>query len=235
MLSTVNIYDIASWCHISFRDNPLRYAHTLYLNGEEIKDLVIPEGVDCINSCAFKDFTELLSVSFPGNPISIGSEAFMNCSNLTKIIIPGNIESVGYKAFQDCSKLEYIILGNGVGVVESLAFSNCPEISDVYSYSDIVIANADAFEGSYPSYITLHVPENAIDTYKELSPWNQFKEIVALKDDDPNTTDIKSGIQNGASMQNHYYSIDGKLRYRPQRGINIIRTNGGKMIKVFLK
>ena len=44
-LTSVYISDIAAWCNISFGDNPLRYAHRLYLGEEEIKDLIIPNSV----------------------------------------------------------------------------------------------------------------------------------------------------------------------------------------------
>ena len=46
-LTSVHISDIAAWCSLSFTyySNPLLYAHHLFLNGEEVKDLVIPDNV----------------------------------------------------------------------------------------------------------------------------------------------------------------------------------------------
>ena len=55
-LTSVHISDIAAWCAISFShaySNPLNFAHHLYLNGEEIKDLIIPNSVTSINKFAF--------------------------------------------------------------------------------------------------------------------------------------------------------------------------------------
>ena len=58
-LTAVYISDIAAWCSITYYSslssdkNPLYYAHKLYLNGEEVKDLVIPDGVTFIGSYAF--------------------------------------------------------------------------------------------------------------------------------------------------------------------------------------
>ena len=55
-LTSVHISDIAAWCKIDFDDfnsNPLSYAHHLYLNGEEVKDLVIPNSVTSIGSYVF--------------------------------------------------------------------------------------------------------------------------------------------------------------------------------------
>ena len=55
-LTSVLISDIAAWCNIDFdnyNSNPLYYAHHLYLNGEEAKDLVIPDSVKSIGDRAF--------------------------------------------------------------------------------------------------------------------------------------------------------------------------------------
>ena len=55
-LTSVHISDIAAWCNIDFESylsNPLNNAHHLYLNGEEVKDLVIPNSVTSIGSYVF--------------------------------------------------------------------------------------------------------------------------------------------------------------------------------------
>ena len=47
-LTSVNIFSIEAWLNISFNDfaaNPLVYAHHLFLNGVEVKELVIPNSV----------------------------------------------------------------------------------------------------------------------------------------------------------------------------------------------
>ena len=93
-LKRVNITDLASWCNIYFAfdeddyytSNPLFYAHHLYLNGEEVKDLVIP---DCITK--------------------ISTAAFYKCNGLTSVTIPNTINSIGYRAFYDCDSLQTVI------------------------------------------------------------------------------------------------------------------------------
>ena len=81
-LTSVYISDIAAWCKIDFENddsNPLSYAHHLYLNGEEVKDLVIPNSVT-----------------------SIGNYAFYYCKFLTSVTIGNSVTSIGYCAFEDC-------------------------------------------------------------------------------------------------------------------------------------
>ena len=61
-LTSVHISDLAAWCKIDFSDSdssPLYYAHHLYLNGEEVKDLVIPNSVTSIGNYAFINYTNV--------------------------------------------------------------------------------------------------------------------------------------------------------------------------------
>ena len=89
-LTNVHISDLAKWCGISFDGsyaNPLYYAHNLYLNGEKVADLVIPDGVTSIGNSAFYNCSGLTSVTIPDSVTSIGVRAFYNCSGLTSVHI----------------------------------------------------------------------------------------------------------------------------------------------------
>ena len=87
-LTSVHITDLAAWCNIAFGStvsNPLYFAHHLFLNGNEVKDLVIPNSVTSIGNYAFKGCSGLTSVSIPNSVTSIGDYAFSGCSGLTSI------------------------------------------------------------------------------------------------------------------------------------------------------
>lgn len=104
-LTSVHITDIAAWCRIAFWEyvsNPLIYANHLYLNGEEIKDLVIPNSVTSIGCYAFSGCTGLTSVTIPNSVTSIGNNAFSDCSGLTSVTIPNSVTSIGNDAFAGC-------------------------------------------------------------------------------------------------------------------------------------
>ena len=110
-LTGVYISDVAAWCAIEFGDNPLFYAHNLYLNGELVTELVIPEGVTSIGGYAFPGCS-LTSIEIPAGVTSIGYRAFAGCSNLTEI-------NYNAKEVTDFSYSDYIFSGvgtNGDGI-----------------------------------------------------------------------------------------------------------------------
>ena len=91
-LKEVHISDLAAWCDIDFDGSFSGYAMNLYLNGELLTELVIPDGVTEIKEYAFKLCTSLTSVTIGNNVTSIGENAFNYCLNLTCItsLIPAD-------------------------------------------------------------------------------------------------------------------------------------------------
>ena len=134
-LTKVNISDMASWCKISFESgtaNPLFYAKHLYLNGSEVKELIIPNSVTSIGENAFYNCSGLTSVTIPNSVTSIGYSAFYNCSGLTSVAIPNSVTSIGYSAFYNCSGLTSVIIPNSVTSIGSDPFSNCNNLKKIF-------------------------------------------------------------------------------------------------------
>lgn len=86
-LREVHTESLDAWMKIKFQtntSNPVYYAGKLLLDGEVIKDLVIPEGVETVNSNAFYNCRSLESVKFPTTIKSIETGAFASCDNLKR-------------------------------------------------------------------------------------------------------------------------------------------------------
>ena len=120
-LTSVHISDITAWCKINFyhdggslASNPLEYAHHLYLNGSEIKNLIIPNNVTSIGDFVFYKCWGLTSVTIPNNVISIGESAFAYCTGLTSVSLSNGVTSIGMYAFSDCRELTSITIPNSV-------------------------------------------------------------------------------------------------------------------------
>ena len=162
-LTGVCITDLAAWCNISFASvtaNPLYYAKNLYLNGELVMELVIPDGVTSIGSYAFYDCDWLTSVTIPDSVTSIGEDAFYSCSNLTSVYITDlaawcNISFANTSANPlDCAKRLYLNGGllvwysipDGVTRIGDYAFYNC------YALASVIIPDSVTSIGNYAFY-----------------------------------------------------------------------------------
>ena len=130
-LTSVNISDLSAWCNIDFSDNPLIYAHQIFLKGEKIKDLVIPNTVTKIGNWAFWGCSSLASVTIPNSVTSIGEGAFSDCSGLTSVIIPNSVTTIGCYAFFECSNLISVSIPNSVTSIENYTFYGCSNLISV--------------------------------------------------------------------------------------------------------
>ena len=147
-LTAVYITDIATWCGIDFGDsasNPLYYAHNLYLNGELVTDLVIPDGVTNIEGYAFSGCTGLTSVTIPDSVTSIGDSAFDGCIGLTSIIIPDSVMSIGDFAFYGCIGLSSIIIPDSVTSIGDWSFYGCIGLTSITIPDSVTSIGDSAF------------------------------------------------------------------------------------------
>lgn len=168
----------------------------------------------------------------PNSVINIGRCAFTQCSGLTSISIPNSVTSIEYCAFTDCANLATVIIPNSVTNIGEGAFLRTG-LADMYLYAEqMPELGGTIFD--YSNYkATLHVPAVSLETYRQTEQWKDFKEIVALTDDDPKPTGIKN-VKSNEITEKRYYSIDGKQTTIPQRGLNIIKMRNGTTKKVIM-
>ncbi len=147
-LTSVHITDLAAWCKIAFSyaSNPLSYAHHLYINDDEVKDMVIPNSVTSIGYQTFYGCSGLTSVSIPSSVTSIGNDAFYGCSGLTTVSISGSVTSIGSSAFYGCSGLTAVSIPNSVTSIGSSAFYGCSGLITVSIPNSVTSIESSAFE-----------------------------------------------------------------------------------------
>ncbi len=140
--------------------------------GEDtITKVVLPEGIERIDSYAFSKLTALEEIVLPSTLTDIAYGAFANCTSLKKITFSGenNLKLINKGAFQNCAlegTLElprgyvigdYAFAGNtklaGIHVADTLqsigdyAFAACKSLSDVQITAKQVKYGAYAFNG----------------------------------------------------------------------------------------
>lgn len=199
-LTNVYIKDIAAWCSIEYVRQinflgsvninetcyPLYYADHLFLNNQEIKDLVLPNSLTSIEHGIFYGCSGITSVTIPINVTYIDYDAFNGCTGLTSVTIPNKVTNIGHRAFQNCSNLTEIIIPNSVTKIGTDAFRGCSALTDVYCYAENVPSMInDAFKDTDIANATLYVPEGSVAAYKAAEPWSGFGTIKTLSGEIP--------------------------------------------------
>lgn len=136
-LNAVHIDDLEAWMKIDFEGyfaNPLYVAHHLYLNGNELKEVVVPPSITEIKDQAFYSCYSLEKIVLHDAITSIGSFAFCNCIGLKDVAIPSSVESIDSYAFCDIPGLEYMYIGSGITYIGSTALSKTKVESPLYLY-----------------------------------------------------------------------------------------------------
>lgn len=184
--SVTSIGDFAfSWCSkltsITIPDGVPTIGLSAFWNCSSLTSVSIPNSVTQINGVAFMGCTSLKSVTIPNSVTLLASGAFADCTSLTSVTIPNSVTHMGDRVFMGCTNLNTISIGSGMKEMYAETFANCTALMRVYCYAESVPNTpSDAFNGSFPEYINLYVPANAVEAYKSTSPWSSFKAVLAI-------------------------------------------------------
>jgi hypothetical protein len=176
-----------------------------------------------------------MNTIIPQSVSSIRSYAFYYCESLTSCTIPNSVTFIDEFAFGDCYNLTTVVIPNSLNFIGLLAFDRCDKLFNLYCYAEYPPTIDYSLGEIDLSKITLHVPAALIDIYKNAIEWQNFGNIVALTDDDPNPTGIESTKEDKISYPVSTYTIDGKRINKAQRGLNIIKMSDGTTKKVIIK
>lgn len=196
---TGNIYAYCRY-YYNFRD----CEYSLYVNGEEINDLTVPDGVTKINAGLFCGNKGLRSVNLCGVS-EVEIEAFTNCSNLVSLTLDDTLTKIG--ELESPSTF-------------TSAFK-CLNLTDIY-YKTLapVKLSSNLFNEEVKQNATLHIIPDAMEKICLTSPWLYFVNIVA------DITD--SGINEVKAMDGEMicdvYSTTGSL---VRGGVKMAEWNDG--------
>jgi hypothetical protein len=180
-LTNLYITDLNAWMNVSIEmgGHPFTAVSTgtvsdragnLYLNGELVTELVIPDTVTALKGYTFWGCTSITNITFGSGVTSIGERTFLSCNGLTELVIPANVAFINDHAFSGCYgltslKLSYGLIGIGYGAVsacinltelvipdsvesiEDNAFYNGKALTSVTIGSGVTYLNGGAFEG----------------------------------------------------------------------------------------
>lgn len=164
------INDLTAWCKIQFKEassHPLSYevGGNMYLNGELLTDLVIPQNITAVNGYAFIGVKSIKSVTIHNNVTSIGEGAFSG-SGVVSLSLGDGVSSIGNMAFSECEYLEKLVIPDSVTAIGEEAFWYCTRLKDISIGSGLSTISFNSFR-SCESLVTLRISDNVtkIDDY----------------------------------------------------------------------
>lgn len=182
-IQRVYITDLAAWCSIDFGNSyspPLHYGGELYLYGERLTELVIPDNVIVIEDYAFSGCSSLINVTIPNSVTGIGYDAFSGCSSLTSVTIPDSVVSIRSDAFAGCSSLSSVTIPDSVIYIESGAFSDCSSLTSVTIASSVISIKNRAFYNCSNLTGVVFLGDAPNDVYSAGSSYSTFPSDVTL-------------------------------------------------------
>ena len=117
---------LSQWMDVDFVNNgdsiPMQQPCNLYINGEKLTNLTIPEDVANIPEYAFQ-YVNLNSVTIPANVTSVGERAFYS-SSVQSVRMADSVTSVGTNAFANCSNLDKVYFVGDQNKWSSIAWNS---------------------------------------------------------------------------------------------------------------
>lgn len=98
---------------------------------EEIKRVVIQDGVTTVGGGSFISCINLETVDIATSVQSIERRAFESCTSIMQIDLPQSIHSIGSSVFEGCTGLSSITLPNDLSKIESYTFAGCSDLQQV--------------------------------------------------------------------------------------------------------
>ena len=163
------IKDLAAWCGVKKAGGFISSITKVFLNDQEIKDLVIPDGVAIIEPNTFNKFKSIETVYIPADVDSIGDNAFLGCTNINKVtthdvaswcgihfgntlitqnesyIFLSNPVCISRNLYIGNEQLTELNIPEGVEEIGFSAFERCLGITKVTLPSTLKKVGADAF------------------------------------------------------------------------------------------
>ena len=113
---------------------------------EKITAIHFPEGMTSIGQNAFRDCTQLQTLTIPDSVVLIGQSAFFLCKELRELTISDSVETIDSCAFSGCFSLQRIHFGKNLRRIGSGAFFGCEALQELDLPQQLEIIEKFAFD-----------------------------------------------------------------------------------------
>jgi hypothetical protein len=200
-------------------------------NSQNLVSVILNEGLDTIQTDAFRNITSLRTVNIPNSVRYLGAGAFWNSlitspitipggiteigdntfrnTRIPSVVVPNSVKSIGVHAFSTNTALTSVEMGSGIETIEQNAFASCWSLGVVTVRAALPptttgedTLNRNVFSGVNTANVILIVAdEDAIVAYTEALVWQDFMLI---------STSISDGI---TALRNEIADLNEELEY----------------------
>jgi len=117
-----------------------------FMNNRNLLSVELNSEISSIENKTFFGCSSLTSVHALDEIRVIGKEAFMGCEKLTSVILPKGVQSIGARAFFGCKALNTFSVPN-ITIIEAETFSNCVNLNSISLPETITKIGQQAFQG----------------------------------------------------------------------------------------
>ena len=151
-----------------------------FLGCNAIESVEISQNVTDIEHQAFSKCANLKFIVISDSTTFIGNRAFYHCENLREFTVPQNVTKIEMWTCGYCYRLNKIEIHEDVTSIGNDAFTRCDSLQVVINHAKTPQEFDSVFFEVDLSKVTLKVPGESIDLYKEARGWKYFGKIVAI-------------------------------------------------------
>ena len=145
------------------------YPAPWYSQRNEIRKIIVEEGVTSIGNRAFRELEHVTSVKLPSTLKTIGKYAFVNCTKINTVLFSGGLETISEGAFENCESLMTVRLPETLKTLGRKAFYICSSLKTIDIPASVTSLGDLAF-----SYCTSLVTANIKASVQTLPVWTFY-------------------------------------------------------------
>lgn len=126
---------------------------------DKLTKVYIPDSVTIVGHYSFSYCTALSDISIPNYVTDIGTCAFQNCTGLTNFIMPDSVNFLGEAIFYDCHALNEIKLSKNISCIAGGLFTCCYSLTSVTVPEGVMSINGGAFD-SCSNLTSINIPDS---------------------------------------------------------------------------
>lgn len=131
-----------------------------------------------IERSGFKDCEGISELIVPDNVLIVGSCAFQNCTGLERVYFADMVEEIHGWAFENCTRLREVRLPDTLRMISSHLFAKCSSLDTIELPGELRILEGYAFSETAIRSIVL--PKSIRDVASLWSPFDGCKELVSV-------------------------------------------------------